>query len=217
MIPGVCPDCGAARPLPDYLADAEARAALAEALRLLDAELGRLVVHYLALHAPAGRRIRLSKLRRLIGEVGELLRAGTVTRGGETLPAPLPAWRAGIEQVLANRDAGTLSLPLEGHGYLTEIVHRQQRTAGQRSARETRPTHASQRPFPPEPDAAAAPADGAEAKARALSDYRSTQRLLGSASGVTRAALKAQLSAQAGRLRALGVQLPAPAPDPTQD
>lgn len=208
MIPGVCPDCGCARPLSDYLADADARAALAAALEC-PAPLARLIPPYLALHAPAGRRVQMGKLARTIRELADLVQAGTVTRARETLPAPLAAWQRGLEEVLAARDAGTLSLPLSGHGYLCEVVHRQARAAGARSARETAPNHPSHRPFDAAPGQTEA--DIRADKARALSDYRSTERLLRDAAGPARLALGAQLAAQRRRLAALGIALPAAA------
>jgi len=216
MIPGTCPDCGAKRPLPDYLEDVAARQALAELARLVPRPLGELVVEYLGLHAPPGKRVQMRKLARLLHDLAELLTAGTVTRGRETLPAPLAAWERGLQEVLANRDAGSLSVPLSGHGYLCEIVHRQQRTAGARSARATAPTHPSHRPFQPGAVGAGSPAlssdDQAAAqrcdKDQALSNYRSTARLLESASGVAAIALRAQLEAARRRLAALGIEMP---------
>lgn len=124
MIPGTCPDCGASRPLPDYLADADARQALAAALAL-PSSLARGVVPYLALHAPQGRRVQMGKLTRLLRELTELVTAGTITRHGTERPCPMPVWIGALEQVLAARDAGTLSIPLDGHAYLTEIAWRQ--------------------------------------------------------------------------------------------
>lgn len=146
MIPGTCPDCGTKRPLSDYLADADNRAALAAALSV-PAPLARLIISYLELHSPPARAVSTGKLRRLLVELAELISAGTVTRKRETRVAPLAAWQHGLETLLAQRDAGTLSLPLSGHGYLCEIIHRH---VGQKASREqaaNRPLHPSQRPF----------------------------------------------------------------------
>lgn len=122
MIPCVCPDCGGTRPLADYLADADARAALVAALAC-PSELARLIIPYLTLHAPPTRRIQMPKLRRLLEDLTALIGAGTVTRYSDTRPAPLDLWRAAIEQVLAARDAGRLTLPLDGHNYLITVAH----------------------------------------------------------------------------------------------
>lgn len=123
MISGTCPDCGASRPLSDYLADAEQRQALAAALAC-PAPLAGQIIPYLTLHAPAGRRIQTNKLTRLLKELAELLGSGVVIRRGQSHPAPAALWAEALTQVQAARDAGTLSLPLEGHGYLTEIAWR---------------------------------------------------------------------------------------------
>jgi len=132
-LPGVCPSCGAAFDLPAALADAEARQALAAALEL-PAPLARLVVPYIALHAPtSGRRMAWSKLARLLRELRELVTSGQVTRNRITRAAPLDQWQRGLEAVLERRDAGTLNLPLDNdHAYLEEVVWRHAgRAAGQ--------------------------------------------------------------------------------------
>jgi len=152
MIPGACPDCGGKRPLPDYLADADTRAALAAALSL-PAPLARLIVSYLDLHSPPGRAVHMPKLRRLLQELTDLISAGSVTRSHETRPAPLAAWQHGLEQLIAQRDAGTLSLPLKGHGYLCEIVHRHAGHHASRQQASTKPLHPSHRPFTPADEA----------------------------------------------------------------
>lgn len=153
MIPGTCPDCGGARPLADYLADADARVALVAALAC-PAELARLIVPYLALHAPPSRRVQMRKLARLISDLTALISAGTVTRHGDSRPAPHTLWQAAIEQVLTVRDAGTLTLPLDGHGYLTAVAHglavKGQGGSASAGPAADGPIHPSHRPASPE-------------------------------------------------------------------
>lgn len=203
MIPGVCPECGVARPLPDFLADAEARAALAAALDC-PAGLARLIVPYLQLHAPAGRRVAMGKLARLLRELTARVTAGTVQRGRETLPAPPEAWAHGLEEVLAAREAGTLVLPLSGHGYLDEVVFRTQAKAVAQGRRAATPLHPSHQPAVAAP--AAVPGTAAASERQELMSRRSgLERLHVTTSGALAAALRAQIAAVDARLRALGV------------
>ncbi|MBK8638063.1 MAG: hypothetical protein IPN92_07135 [Chromatiaceae bacterium] len=147
---GTCWACGESGPLELFLADATHRVALGAALRL-PAEVAELVVPYLGLHAPLGvpgrprRRLAAAKLARLLAELQALLTSGQVTRHGDSRAAPLAAWGAGLTAILASRDAGTLTLPLSGHGLLCEIVYRQARGANA-SAAADRPLHPSHRP-----------------------------------------------------------------------
>ena len=122
MIRGACPDCGAIRPLSDYLTDAETRAALAAALDC-PAGLARRIVPYLALHSPAARCIQAGRLTRLLRELADLLGSGQITRQGTTHACPPAVWETAFDQVAAAHQAGTLSLPLDGHGYLLAIAH----------------------------------------------------------------------------------------------
>lgn len=168
MIPGTCPDCGTIRPLPDYLKDAEARAALAAALDC-PAGLARQIVPYLALHAPAQRCIQSGKLTRLLRELASLLGAGTVARRGVEYAAPHDLWAGAFELVQSAQSAGTLTLPLDGHGYLTECAWRlaSKRVGGGQGAGADAPIHASQTPAP---EAAVAPvADWGQRRAAGLS------------------------------------------------
>lgn len=122
-IPGVCPSCGSKFDLVHALTDAEARLALGAALEL-PAPLAKLIVPYMALHAPQGKAMAWSKLARLLREITEQVTSGQVMRKQITYAAPLDLWKNGIEEMLAARDTGSLVLPLSGHGYLTEVVWR---------------------------------------------------------------------------------------------
>ncbi len=141
----VCPVCAATFPVEAGLHDAAARQALKAALSLWPPALSAPLFGYLALHRPAKQALRLPKLARLLDELVELVSSGTVTRHRETRPADPTAWGAGLAEVLKLAEAGTLTLPLQGHGLLAEIVHRQ---AGQRQTqtqRATAPLHPSHR------------------------------------------------------------------------
>jgi len=147
-IEGVCPTCGAKFDLAHALQDGEARQALAAALSL-PAPLARLVVPYLSLHAPGKKRIAWRKLARLLRELVALIEAGQVTSGGQSHAAPLELWREGLEKVLAAAEAGQLTLPLEGHGYLTKVVWTEAARRAGRQAAAQKPMHPSHRPVAP--------------------------------------------------------------------
>lgn len=132
----MCPSCGAKYPLEAALQDARARAALHRALRIAPS-LADPIVAYLALHSPDDTRaIRMDKLARLLGELADAIEAAQVERNGRAWAAPLELWRDALARVLAQRDAGKLTLPLSGHGLLYEIVAGlASRAEGRREAR----------------------------------------------------------------------------------
>lgn len=172
-INATCPSCGAVYPIEHGLTDAAARAALAAALAM-PSGLANLVIPYLGLHAPAKKKVVMTKLVRVIDELVALVNAGDVSRRSESRPAPLAAWSAGISEILKMRDAGTLDLPLEGHGLLCEIVFRQAAKAGAQQAASNRPMHPSHRPaeIPPTPGLPAPE----QAPAQAPPDWASAKR-----------------------------------------
>ncbi len=145
-IPGVCPSCGSKFDLCHALTDADARVALGAALEL-PPSLAKLVVPYMALHAPQGKAMAWSKLARLLREITQLVTSGEVTRKKITYVAPLELWREGIEEMFSARDTGSLILPIDGHGYLAEIVWRKaaKATNGQANKREVKVSHPSHR------------------------------------------------------------------------
>lgn len=175
-IPGVCPSCGAVFDLPHAMTDAEARAALAAALDVPET-LARLVAPYIALHAPGSRRMAWPKLARLLRELADQIKSGEVTRNRDTRPAPLALWREGIETILAERDAGTLDLPLKGHGLLAEIVHRRAGKAARAAEARDRPLHPSHAAAPsPAGVAAETPSPPRAAKAIPVAEHLANLR-----------------------------------------
>lgn len=141
----VCTNCGARQPLAAGIADADARRAVAAALKAHGPLAGDLLV-YLGLHAPRGRSIAWAKLARLLDELVTAIDSGAVTYKRETRAAPVQVWREGIQEVLRMRDSGSLDLPLDGHGLLTSIVLRLASKAGAAQAAADRPLHPSHRP-----------------------------------------------------------------------
>lgn len=121
-LPGVCPVCAAKFPLETALQDLRAREALRAALYVAP-QLADPIVAYLGLFSPESTRaVRMDKLVRLLTELSAAISAAQVERNGRAWAAPIELWREGLARVLAQRDAGKLTLPLGGHGLLFEIV-----------------------------------------------------------------------------------------------
>ena len=142
----VCPCCAATFPVEAGLTDLAARQALKAALDPWPAPLAPHLFAYLALFRPSKQGLRWPKLARVIDELATLVASGQVSRHHEARPAPVAAWGAGLAEVLRLHETGGLTLPLQGHGLLCEIVHRQ---AGQRQQQQdaaSRPLHPSHRP-----------------------------------------------------------------------
>ncbi len=116
-----CPSCHAEASL-EVLVGREADARAVAAFLARHVQLGDVLVQYVALFRPAKRRLGLARMVALIEELMPDIERGAIARKGRDWPAPVQAWRIAIGQVLLNRDKGTLSLPLTGHGYLYEVL-----------------------------------------------------------------------------------------------
>lgn len=123
---GTCPACGAIASLEAYLTDAEARRALGILCERLagHGELLRRIPGYLSLHSPGARKTPWGKVARLLQEVADLTSTGTVTRNGVTRRCPPELWALALDEAQDARAAGTLVVPLEGHGWLSEVAWR---------------------------------------------------------------------------------------------
>lgn len=133
-----CPCCDAEFPIESAFADDDGKR-LAAALVALDLELARATLRYLRLFKPPKSALRSARAARLVGDLAELVRPGTVCRderSGVRRPAPSSLWVAAIEQMLTNRAA--LTLPLEGHNYLRAVAFGMADQADARAERDTR-------------------------------------------------------------------------------
>lgn len=116
-----CPACGALASL-DVLITAEgAREAVLMALQF-PAPLGKRLIQYLALFRPATRDLSFDRVASLLNEILPDIQAGKIKRAGREWNLLQDYWLLGIDTVLAARDAGRLTLPLKGHGYLYEVL-----------------------------------------------------------------------------------------------
>lgn len=137
-----CPCCHARFALEAALTDADARRAVAAALKM-PAPLGDLVLRYIGLFRAPKRALSWDRAARLIEELLAPMQAGRIERHGRTWAAPLEAWRVALTEMLDRRDK--LQLPLKSHGYLFEIIAAQaNKTEAQIEARAEE--HKRQRP-----------------------------------------------------------------------
>ncbi len=116
-----CPACRtpiALEQITDQLNDERAFNRLVQ----LSVPLAHLVLQYVALFTPEKQHLTLRKKVLLIAQLLPGLQSGVLTHKGREWPAPLAAWAQGIEQMLSQRAAGRLELPMTGHGYLYAIV-----------------------------------------------------------------------------------------------
>ena len=125
-----CPSCGATLSFDALIAHDAAREALTSAFKL-SGQLGSALVRYLALFRPESRELTMDRVSRLVGELLPDLQAQRISRNGQIHDAPLEAWVWAIEQAIAARDAGRLTLPLKGHGWLYEVISNWRPQAGQ--------------------------------------------------------------------------------------
>lgn len=117
-----CPSCSEQFPLEAGFADDDGKR-LAALFVELEPRFGRAVLAYLRLFSPAKRSLRMTRAIRLIEDLLDLVKVGSVTRDARTnerKPATVAMWAAGIEQMLAQRER--LQLPLENHNYLRAVV-----------------------------------------------------------------------------------------------
>ncbi|KWZ44880.1 hypothetical protein WS72_13500 [Burkholderia savannae] len=116
-----CPNCGTTISLDTLIAHEAARDALSSVFKL-NGPLGSAVVRYLGMFRPPQRELTMDRLARLLGELLPDLQAQRITRSGQSHEAPAEAWVWAVEQALAARDAGRLTLPLKSHGWLYEVI-----------------------------------------------------------------------------------------------
>ncbi|MBB3231734.1 hypothetical protein [Halomonas stenophila] len=117
-IRGICPECGFGADMAAFVAQGEHNQALAAALEI-PAPLGPRIVRYLGLFRPPSRALAGAKALRLLSELRDTIASGQIERKGLTRPAPVPVWAAALDQIL---ERPPTKLPLNGHGYLFEVV-----------------------------------------------------------------------------------------------
>ncbi|MEP7041874.1 MAG: hypothetical protein ABI843_02360 [Dokdonella sp.] len=117
-----CPNCCETYPIDAGFADDDGKR-LAALFAEFEPVLGRAVISYLRLFKPAKSSLRTQRAIRVVQDLLDLVRIGTVCRderGCLRRPAPSTVWASGIEQMLAA--PGKLTLPLQNHHYLRSVV-----------------------------------------------------------------------------------------------
>ena len=84
--------------------------------------LGALVVRYLRLHKPAKQRLRMKIVAQLLAELVPDMTRGRIERSGRSWVCDGDGWKAGLQAVFDAQDKGTLGLPLQGNGYLYQVL-----------------------------------------------------------------------------------------------
>lgn len=116
----VCPCCHSVFPIEASLNDMAGREAVVEAFSLTP--FGDMLVGYVRLFTPPKRVLSNLRLVKLLKELLPMIRAAKIERSGRTWSAPQDYWKMALEEMLAKRDNGTLTLPLKSHGYLLAII-----------------------------------------------------------------------------------------------
>lgn len=115
-----CPACGAVNSLDALIGHDAARSILVRALE--QTQIGKRLIRYVALFRPAQRQLSWERTASLLSELLDWIEAAKVERHGRTWAAPSEYWNGALDEMLARRDAGKLTLPLKNHGYLLAII-----------------------------------------------------------------------------------------------
>ncbi len=122
-----CSACGAEESLDALLLrmidDDQVRRLIADVLTA-SLPLGGLVVRYLRLHKPPKQRLRLAIVAKLLAELVPDLQRGVIERTGRSWAVDGDGWKAALQAVFDAHDKGTLTLPLQGNGYLYQVLMR---------------------------------------------------------------------------------------------
>lgn len=121
-----CPACGAVLSLDVLLQHEQATQAVMTAMQF-NGEFGRLAVQYLALFRPEKSALTMDRVAKLLDELITSAQQGEISRNGQRYCAPVESWIAGFNAVLNNRH--NIKRPLNGHGYLFEVMSKWQAPA----------------------------------------------------------------------------------------
>lgn len=130
-----CAACGAEESLDSLLLrmidDDQVRRLIADVLTT-SLPLGGLLVRYLRLHKPAKQKLRMDKCAKLLAELVPDIQRTAIQRNGRTWAVSFDGWKAAFQAVFDAGTKGTLTLPLEGNGYLYATLMRMaDKTEGQ--------------------------------------------------------------------------------------
>ena len=122
-----CGVCGAEESLDSLLMrmidDDQVRRLIADVITA-SMPLGGLVVRYLRLHKPDKQRLRMSVVGKLLAELVPDMQRGVVERAGRTWAVSGDSWKAALQAVFDAHQKGTVTVPLQGNGYLYQVLMR---------------------------------------------------------------------------------------------
>lgn len=118
----VCPVCHSELSLAQVFSSEEAQRTFSR-LAVLSVPLGVRLTRYLTLFTPPKTRLTQGKQLKLIEQLLPDLERRAITAQGRDWPAPLELWSQAFEKLFAVADAGRMTLPLSGHGYLYTTLH----------------------------------------------------------------------------------------------
>ena len=136
-----CPSCGAEESLDVMFSrmvdDDVVRRAIHDVV-VKSLPLGAMLLRYIRLHKPPKQRLRMTRLRELLSELAGDMARNVIERHGRTWAVTNDDWRGAFDAVFAAVDKGTLQLPLQGNGYLYQVLSRKsdQVEAAQEAQRE---------------------------------------------------------------------------------
>lgn len=130
-----CPSCGAEESLDAVILrmidDDQVRRLIASVLTT-SLPLGGLLVRYLRLHKPLKQKLRMDKCAKLLAELVPDIQRTAIERNGRLWLVSGDSWKAAFQAVFDAQAKGTLTLPLEGNGYLYATLMRMaDKTEGQ--------------------------------------------------------------------------------------
>lgn len=139
MTTGVCPVCLSKINIVSAINDAEARKAVAAALKL-PGTAGDRVLRYIQFFNPKSRSLSWDRFTRLLTELTDCISKATVHRNGRDWAAPQQYWIDALDDMLAR--VNKLDLPLKDHAYLFEIVaNRSNKAEGKRERKREEQNH----------------------------------------------------------------------------
>jgi hypothetical protein len=107
-------------PLEAALNDVAGRQAIVEAFTLT--QFGDLLIGYVKLFTPPKRALSNQRMVKLLQELLPMIRDAKIERNGRIWSAPQDYWKMALGEMINKRANGTLTLPLNGHGYLLTII-----------------------------------------------------------------------------------------------
>jgi len=140
ILTNTCAACGAEESLDALLLrmidDDQVRRLIADVLTS-SLPLGGLMVRYLRLHKPTKQKLRMDKCAKVLAELVPDVQRTAIQRNGRTWAVSFDSWKAAFQAVFDAATKGTLTLPLEGNGYLYATLMRMADKAEGQQERET--------------------------------------------------------------------------------